>query len=209
MAEGKFWPGGYFPDGYWAEGYFPDGFEADEDGGVLGWWFVPELRQSMGFEDVPPTLIEIPATKGVIRATFGLMGLSARGRVLPPSQALKKPVPTQTPIIGEGFGEIPSYMLAGVGRADFVRGEGSFATYRPDALCVGIVGVSGKAKTIFGTTLRVDACMEHNVCTEEDLLGLVAVAQEHFDRMDADHELLLVMAAATQLFLSEPASGEN
>lgn len=215
MEQEGYWPEGYWPGVYWTEGYFPDGEagEAMDDAGA-GWWYVPELRESMGFKDSPLPTVHIPPVEGVIHASVPLLRLSARGRVLHPEPALKTQIMPEVreqpahPVKGIGRVRLPLFSTIGAGRADLYKGEGEADIFTPAVIGAGAVGVAGKGEMPFGLNLWVEAKADHLVCTEEEFLALVAAAWEGFDRTDGvtEEELVTLVAIAVKQIWGEAHS---
>ena len=211
MVEGNFFPKGFFPSGYWAEGYWPDGAEVVEDDAGAGWWYFPELRRSMGFDQVPVPALEIPAANGVLWASIGTLGLEGSGVTLHPPVPLELPsvpevrLPPKQAAMGVGNAQLQPFTVIGAGRGDLARGVGEATVFRPDAIGAGVVGTVGAGRADVGVTLSLQARMDHDVCTEEELLALVAVARVQLDSMDiTEEELLALVSVATQQFWERP-----
>ena len=206
MAERGYWAEGYWGHRYWSESYWPDEGPVvevlvEDDGAA--WWIFPELRRSMGFDKIPPPPLQIPTVQGVIHASLGRIGLSGIGVALyPPRPVVRPSMPeVRLPVSGRGLLPLSPLGVFGNGRADLSKGKMSVPLVGVGISGVGASGTAGMARVGLGAWVDVRARVDHNVCTEAELLALVSVARQQLDRMDeqvSEEELLLLVSTAAK-----------
>lgn len=198
-TETKYWVRGYWSEGYWTEGYWT---EIEEDAGA--WWLFKQIRDRI--LGIKPKPIPVPvigrATAQIGRVTVEGGGSTASPvkvpeiSVLPPAPSIVIVPNPPAPRIGTGAALWGELVARGVGQTG-VTGSGAATPQIAPVLGQGTTGVRGVARVSLPVGLRVSARVDHAVCSEEDLLALVAVAVQELDVDIREDELMAIVAAAT------------